>query len=85
VTGATGFVGKAVHKSLDRHIVRLTSRNSPVVNSAEFFGKTISSTTDFSDCLANIDVVIHTAAIVHQLNDKSVFEYVRRCVQKGLR
>jgi len=71
VTGATGFVGKAVHKSLDKHIVRLTSRTPPVSNSTEFFEKTISSTTDFSDCLANIDIVIHTAARVHQMNDKS--------------
>jgi len=71
VTGATGFVGKAVHKRLDQHIVRLTSRTAPLGNSADFFEKIISSTTDFSDCLANIDVVIHTAARVHQMNDKS--------------
>lgn len=71
MTGATGFVGKAVHKSLEKHTVRLTSRSAPVGNSAEFFEKIISSTTDFSDCLANIDVVIHTAARVHQMNYKS--------------
>ena len=71
VTGATGFVGKAVHQKLNKHTVRLTSRREPLGNSAEFFEKIISSTTDFSDCLANIDVVIHTAARVHQMNDDS--------------
>lgn len=71
MTGATGFVGKAVSHKLDKHTVCLTSRREPLGNSSEFFEKIISSTTDFSDCLANIDVVIHTAARVHQMNDKS--------------
>lgn len=71
VTGATGFIGQAVHKRLDQHIVRLTSRTKPLGNSDNFYEKIISSKTDFSDCLANIDVVIHTAARVHQMNDKS--------------
>lgn len=71
MTGATGFVGKAVHKKLGDHSVRLTSRSKPLSNSAEFFKKIISSTADFSDCLADIDVVIHTAARVHQMDDKS--------------
>ena len=71
MTGATGFVGKAVHTKLGDHSVRLTSRSEPLSNSAEFFEKTISSTTDFSDCLTDIDVVIHTAARVHQMDDKA--------------
>ena len=70
VTGATGFVGKAVQKKLEKHTVCLTSRSEPLDNSIEFFQKGISRTTDFSDCIANIDVVIHTAARVHQMNDK---------------
>jgi len=70
VTGATGFVGKAVTQKLDKYTVCLTARREPLGNFAEFFEKIISSTTDFSDCLANIDVVIHTAARVHQMNDK---------------
>lgn len=38
-------------------------------NSSRFFRKNISSTENFSDCLINVDVVIHTAARVHQMND----------------
>ena len=71
MTGATGFIGKAVQKSLNSHSVRLTSRTAPVGHSGEFFEKTISSRTNFLDCLTDIDVVIHTAARVHQMNDKS--------------
>ena len=71
LTGATGFVGKAVRQKLTNHSVRLSSRNEPMDHSDQFFKKTISSMEDFSDCLDNVDIVIHTAARVHQMNDKS--------------
>lgn len=58
-------------QNLDNHTVCITARNEPLGDYFEFFEKTISSKTDFSDCLGGIDVVIHTAARVHQMNDKS--------------
>ena len=63
ICGATGFVGKAVQKKLEKHTVCLTSRSEPLDNSIGFFQKGISRTTDFSDCIADIDVVIHFAGI----------------------
>ena len=71
LTGATGFVGKAIHERLYKHTVLLTSRSEPSGNSNIFFQKYMSSTEDFSDCLYNVDVVIHAAARVHQMNDQS--------------
>lgn len=71
ITGATGFVGKSVHKKLNDHTVRLTSRSDQSDKSDKFFKKIISSREDFSDCLDDVDVVIHAAARVHQMNDLS--------------
>ena len=71
LTGATGFVGRAIHKKLGDHSLRLTSRKKPLNNSTNFFEKIISSDTNFFDCLKDIDVVIHSAARVHQMDDKA--------------
>ena len=71
ITGATGFVGSCLHKKLSQHTVRLTARRSLSDHSLDFIKKNMCSTADFSDCLADIDVVIHTAARVHQMNDQS--------------
>jgi UDP-glucose 4-epimerase len=49
--------------------VILTSRSDKIENSSRFFRKTISSIENFSDCLNDVEVVIHTAARVHQMND----------------
>ena len=69
LTGSTGFLGSALQKKLDDHLLILTSRNDNLENSSEFYKKIISSSEDFSDCLIDVDVVIHTAAKVHQMND----------------
>ena len=69
LTGSTGFLGRALQKKLDDHLVILTSRSDEMENSSRFFRKTMSSTENFSDCLNDVDVVIHTAARVHQMND----------------
>lgn len=71
LTGATGFVGKSLHKQLDDHTVIMTSRSVIPGNITHSFKKTISSTEDFSECLNDVDIVIHTAARVHQMNDHS--------------
>jgi nucleoside-diphosphate-sugar epimerase len=69
LTGASGFIGKYVQRKLQKHVVILTSRSEEIENSSRFFRKTISSTENFSDCLSGVEVVIHTAARVHQMND----------------
>ena len=69
LTGSTGFVGRSLQKKLDGHLVILTSRTGKIENSSRFFRKTISSTENFTDCLNGVEVVIHTAARVHQMND----------------
>lgn len=71
VTGANGFIGTAVSRNLGGHKVCLTSRQQPANIQSDFFKKTISSITDFSDCLAKVDVVIHTASLAHQVNNES--------------
>ncbi len=71
LTGATGFVGKAVNENLKEYSVNLTSRNAPIEFSDNFYIKTMSSSEDFTDCLEDVDVIIHTAARVHQMNDQS--------------
>jgi len=79
LTGATGFVGKAVNENLKEYTVNLISRNAPIEFSDNFYIKTISSSEDFTDCLEDVDVVIHTAARVHQMNDQSsdsMFDYI---------
>lgn len=71
LTGATGFIGKATKFLLKDHKVRLTARKRPQKDCGEFFEKEISAFTDFTDCLADIDVVVHTAARVHHMHDDS--------------
>jgi len=71
LTGSTGFLGRALQKKLDDHLTILTSRSGEMENSSQFFRKTISSEENFSDCLNDVDVVIHTAARVHQMNDQA--------------
>jgi UDP-glucose 4-epimerase len=71
LTGATGFVGKVLQRKLNGHTLILTSRSDVLDSSSHFVKKIISSTEDFSDCLVDVDVVIHTAARVHQMNDLS--------------
>ena len=69
LTGSTGFLASALQKKLNDHVVILTSRDDEIESSSRFFRKNISSTENFSDCLSNVEVVIHTAARVHQMND----------------
>lgn len=98
VTGFNGFVGKAVVKALDDHTVVGTSRIDSG-GSDQFFQKFISSEENFSDCLDGVDVVIHTAARVHQMHDVSsdplaefmetnclgTLNLARQCAKAGVR
>jgi nucleoside-diphosphate-sugar epimerase len=73
VSGANGFVGKALCAELFRqgHSVRAAVRsatrsvdNSEIVPVGEISGR-----TDWTDALSGINVVIHLAARVHVMND----------------
>ena len=71
LTGANGFVGKSIVNKLASHNVILTSRSNLSQNQGVYFAKKMSSTEDFSDCLKNIEVIIHTAGRAHRINDKA--------------
>ena len=75
ITGANGFVGHRLHKALIQHQflvvptirsfhTELTELNPVVVGN-------INTTTDWSAALADVNVVIHLAARVHVMQEKS--------------
>lgn len=77
VTGATGFVGHALALNLIHRefsvvaSVRRISTELPAETCQEVVGE-LGANTDWSSALSAIDVVIHTAARVHVMNDSSV-------------
>jgi len=71
LTGGNGFVGKHLQTKLYDHTLVLTSHGNILGNSPKYFKKTISSKESFADCLRGVEVVIHTAARVHKMNDLS--------------
>jgi nucleoside-diphosphate-sugar epimerase len=76
VTGASGFVGKSLCKALlnQRQAVRAVVRVARV--QADDFEQmvvgSIDAATDWSAALREVSIVIHLAARVHVMNDKSV-------------
>ncbi|TPE54367.1 SDR family oxidoreductase [Maribrevibacterium harenarium] len=71
LTGATGFVGKALVSALHTKELRLLSRKDPQQTQGIFCQAEIDRTTDYSAYLHNVDVVIHTAARVHVMDESS--------------
>lgn len=76
VTGATGFVGKALCASLlKRYPVRIAVRDATVEGlpaGAEVAQKVLSVEEDWSNALIDIYTVVHCAARVHVMNEQSV-------------
>ena len=77
VTGANGFVGRALCDTLlqHRHVVRGAVRRNDVILNSKISSVTvgeIDSQTDWSAALAGVDVVIHLAARVHVMNETSI-------------
>ena len=72
LTGATGFVGSAILQKRDLVVL---GRSCPVDFSTNAVGKYIkrelSGGEDYAGCFDNIDAVIHCAARVHVMNEKS--------------
>lgn len=72
LTGATGFVGKAVLEKInDTHRVHLLVRNRQANLANPQSVITINSEAIFTPCLTDSDVVIHCAARAHILNDNA--------------
>lgn len=77
VTGGSGFVGRAVTSELivrGCFHVRTTVRNSRGINgqsNADVVVMELHPEADWSRALAGVDVVVHTAARVHVMNDNS--------------
>lgn len=75
VTGATGFVGSALVSALNKQsgylpvsVVR-SKAATPVANSQSFCIPDISSSTEWSDCLKGVAVIVHAAARVHVMKE----------------
>lgn len=76
VTGANGFVGKALCKSMEsngwhvRGTVRSAEQAAKLPAGVEVVQiESIGEETDWSDALAGVDTVVHLAARVHVMND----------------
>lgn len=75
VTGATGFVGSELVSALNKQsgylpvsVVR-SKAATPVANSQSFCIPDISSSTEWSDCLKGVAVIVHAAARVHVMKE----------------
>jgi len=75
VTGASGFVGKALCLNLVRHYpIKISVRDKSSVETSpnwETFEATLCSGHDWSAALLGVTVVVHCAARVHLMNEKS--------------
>ncbi|WP_413738398.1 UDP-glucose 4-epimerase family protein [Shewanella sp. BJSY2023SW001] len=75
ITGNTGFVGKALIASMPTESIVAVGRQRVKEQNNTFYYKSISSTTDYSDCLIDVKTVIHTAAKVHNMTSMEPDEY----------
>jgi UDP-glucose 4-epimerase len=71
LTGATGFIGEAVLKQLPAEQVVVFGRTAPRQPTAAFHAGEINASTQFEEALKDVDVVIHTAARVHMMDEHS--------------
>lgn len=75
VTGATGFVGRALFVSLVgsrtlRGVVRKLGENA-LLEGERFVTGNLSADFDWSDALIDVSVVVHCAARVHVMNEEA--------------
>lgn len=72
ITGANGFVGKALVKFLHQadYVVNAVIRQGNIIGKANaVFTKDIGENTDWSDALGGVSIVVHAAACVHVIEN----------------
>lgn len=97
ITGATGFLGNALLKYLQKKkvdVIGTTRQNTVAKKSLVTLGE-ITERTDWSDILVNKDVVIHCAGIAHvtppnsddlyQVNVLATHHLLEQCIIAGVR
>ena len=70
VTGATGFVGSHLVRSLDGHELVAIGRTQ-VSGVEQFIFRTLSPDTDFSGCFNDVECIVHAAARAHIMKDEA--------------
>jgi nucleoside-diphosphate-sugar epimerase len=71
ITGTSGFVGSHLLGELKNDFqIKLVGRNKPI-GEYNFLQASIDESTDFSQILQDVDVVIHVAARAHIMNDNA--------------
>lgn len=71
LTGASGFVGSALVGALAPEHLSVLGRRKVNGQFKAFFEADIAGNTDYSAALKGIDVIIHSAARVHVMDEKS--------------
>lgn len=71
ITGHSGFIGQALVLSLASRDLRLVGRRVLDHQTNVFFKKELTSTENYTDSLAGVLTVIHTAARAHIMEDES--------------
>jgi nucleoside-diphosphate-sugar epimerase len=69
ITGGSGFIGSNLLSQLPNDIVSLLGRTIPDSFKGGSARKLIDSQENYEDCLKGIDVVIHLAAVAHDISD----------------
>jgi len=74
ITGGTGFVGKELiaqlRDNIQVEIIRIVRNSNEVISDHDIVVSSIDAKTDWSGILDKIDVIIHLAAKVHDMNYK---------------
>jgi len=70
LTGANGFLGTALLKHPAFHGALAVGRTPPI-QSARFLTISLDPTSDYSNILSEVDVVVHVAARAHVMDDRS--------------
>jgi len=69
LTGATGFIGGAILQALPSNKVKVLGRSRPENGSSIFVASEIKTGIDYSHALVDVNVIIHSAARAHIMND----------------
>jgi UDP-glucose 4-epimerase len=71
ITGFSGFVGNSLLTPLISHDLVLLGRKKQDKFAFPFFHSEFNAESDYSSALAGVDVVIHSAARVHMMNEQT--------------